>query len=248
MRGGQVVERAPTSRLFDGAASMNTRARCWRRLRAWKRRWLRAPPRASRRYRSTRGARSQRRYRLRDGWLAKPRRFTAVDSVSLDVADGEALGIVGESGSGKSTLTRALMRLTPAAAGDIVWLGRPMLELQGEALRSARDTLADRVPGPVRQPRSLHDHRRVRRRAAACACVPPWVPRNARDSSRRCWSTSDSTLRLPHAQSDTVGRAVPAGGHRARHGPVAPAAGLRRGGECAGCVDPGADPANCWRA
>ena len=81
------------------------------------------------------------RYRLREGWLARSRHFTAVDSVSFDVADGEALGIVGESGSGKSTLTRALLRLTPAAAGDIVWLGRPLLELQGEALRSARDTL-----------------------------------------------------------------------------------------------------------
>jgi oligopeptide transport system ATP-binding protein len=33
------------------------------------------------------------------------------------------------------------LRLTPAAAGEIVWLGRSMLELDGEALRRTRDTL-----------------------------------------------------------------------------------------------------------
>ncbi len=139
MRGGKVVERAATSRLFDDPQHEYTRS------------LLAATPRietpmASAPPRSTGNtALSIRdlgvRYRLRDGWLRPARDFTAVESVSLDVVEGEALGIVGESGSGKSTLTRALMRLTPAAAGQIVWLGRPMLELEGEALRKTRDTL-----------------------------------------------------------------------------------------------------------
>jgi peptide/nickel transport system ATP-binding protein len=64
------------------------------------------------------------RYRLRRGWLKPAQELQAVDAVSFDVAPGEALGIVGESGSGKSTLTRALLRLVPADAGEVVWLGR----------------------------------------------------------------------------------------------------------------------------
>jgi len=54
------------------------------------------------------------------------------------VAEGEALGIVGESGSGKSTLTRALLRLTPASGGEVVWLGQSLRGLEGDALRAVR--------------------------------------------------------------------------------------------------------------
>ena len=37
----------------------------------------------------------------------------AVNGVSLELQEGEALGIVGESGSGKTSLSLALMRLLP---------------------------------------------------------------------------------------------------------------------------------------
>ncbi len=72
------------------------------------------------------------------GWLRRRGTLAAVDGVGFEVAAGEALGIVGESGSGKSTLTRALLRLMPVARGEIVWLGRPIQDLAGEALRQVR--------------------------------------------------------------------------------------------------------------
>jgi oligopeptide/dipeptide ABC transporter ATP-binding protein len=75
---------------------------------------------------------------LRAGWLRPAQHLHAVDGVSFDVNEGEALGIVGESGCGKSTLTRAILRLGPVTGGQIVWLGRAIQELAGEELRVLR--------------------------------------------------------------------------------------------------------------
>jgi oligopeptide/dipeptide ABC transporter ATP-binding protein len=77
-------------------------------------------------------------HRLRGSWLSPSSVLAAVDGVSLRIEAGEALGIVGESGCDKSTLSRALLRLGPVTAGEIVWLGRPIQDLGGEELRTLR--------------------------------------------------------------------------------------------------------------
>ena len=62
----------------------------------------------------------------------------AVDGVSLEIGRGQTLGLVGESGCGKSSLARAILRLTPITGGRVVLNDRPIDQLHGRALRSAR--------------------------------------------------------------------------------------------------------------
>ena len=45
--------------------------------------------------------------------------LTAVDRVSVDVADGETVALVGRSGSGKTTLLRAIAGLVPTDGGSV---------------------------------------------------------------------------------------------------------------------------------
>lgn len=48
----------------------------------------------------------------------------AINNISLDIFQGETLGLVGESGSGKSTLARILMRLLSFDKGNILFKGK----------------------------------------------------------------------------------------------------------------------------
>jgi oligopeptide/dipeptide ABC transporter ATP-binding protein len=59
----------------------------------------------------------------------------ALAGVSVRVVRGETLAVVGESGCGKSTLARALVRLVPLDAGQIVYEGEDVRGLRGESLR-----------------------------------------------------------------------------------------------------------------
>lgn len=50
--------------------------------------------------------------------------FKALHSVTINIGQGETLGLVGESGSGKTTLGRAILGLAPVSAGSIEFLNK----------------------------------------------------------------------------------------------------------------------------
>jgi microcin C transport system ATP-binding protein len=61
----------------------------------------------------------------------------AVDGVSVDLREGETIGIVGESGSGKTSLALGLLRLVESD-GPIVFMGRNIEDLKRGDLRPIR--------------------------------------------------------------------------------------------------------------
>jgi oligopeptide/dipeptide ABC transporter ATP-binding protein len=62
----------------------------------------------------------------------------ALDGVSLQVFEGDVLGIIGESGSGKSTLGRAIVALQAVTAGRILCDGVDLANLRAKELRWRR--------------------------------------------------------------------------------------------------------------
>jgi peptide/nickel transport system ATP-binding protein len=75
-------------------------------------------------------------YRILRGWVR------AVDNVSFNVGQGEALGIAGESGSGKSTIALSLLRILPPGGlirrGKIVFDGQDLVSLPENEMRKVR--------------------------------------------------------------------------------------------------------------
>lgn len=65
----------------------------------------------------------------------------AVRQISLQVVEGETLGIVGESGSGKSTLGRLIVQLDGVDSGEIVFQGDDLVKLSKSQLRARRRDL-----------------------------------------------------------------------------------------------------------
>ena len=65
----------------------------------------------------------------------KPAIVRAVNGVSLEIRQGEVLGLVGESGCGKSTLGRMVAGVEVPTSGEISYRGKPVSNMSDSELR-----------------------------------------------------------------------------------------------------------------
>lgn len=84
----------------------------------------------------------------RSGWRRSANRV--LHGVSLDIREGETLGLVGESGSGKTTLGRSILGLVPVTSGRILYRGKDITR----AGRGARRALAKEIQVVFQDPYS----------------------------------------------------------------------------------------------
>ena len=85
-------------------------------------------------------------------------KVNAVSGISLDVMEGETVGLVGESGCGKSTTGKAIMQIPRPTSGSVVLEGTELTKLHGEELRKLRPRMQMIFQDPIS---SLNPRRKV---------------------------------------------------------------------------------------
>jgi ABC-type dipeptide/oligopeptide/nickel transport system ATPase component len=87
---------------------------------------------------------------LRTEFRMRNSAVVAVDGVSIEVEQGECVGIVGESGCGKTTTGLSIMRLLPGnghiTGGTVTLLGRDLAGLDEKEMRNVRGDEVALIP------------------------------------------------------------------------------------------------------
>ncbi len=79
-------------------------------------------------------------YPIRTGFFAR-KMLHAADGVSLELRQGETVGLVGESGSGKSTIGKCVTLLERPTSGRVTFDGKELTELSFDQLREVRRSI-----------------------------------------------------------------------------------------------------------
>lgn len=182
MYGGELVEQAPTSVLFDRPVHPYTRGLLGASLHGNSGRHytegalaeidaqvdsvtgktefrLRTPARTQTSIRPVQAAAALLSVRgLRSDYSGRHGVTHAVDGVDFDIAAGETVGLVGESGCGKSTLAKTLLRLVNPVDGHIVLSGNDVARTPERGLAPLRDQVQMIFQDPYA---SLNPRRRI---------------------------------------------------------------------------------------
>ena len=70
--------------------------------------------------------------------LSKREYLTAVNEVSLDIKQGDIIGVVGESGCGKTTLGKLVLNLETADEGDVFYKDTLISDLNFKKMKPYR--------------------------------------------------------------------------------------------------------------
>ncbi len=114
------------------------------------------------------------------------RGLPALHDVTLDVREGEILGIAGVSGNGQSELAEVLTGLRRVDAGQVLVAGRDLTNAQSEALRGKRGR---------QHPRRPDRHRPGALRTGARQRHPPPLPEPRAVGSHRAQAHRDDRVR-----------------------------------------------------
>lgn len=75
-------------------------------------------------------------------FFGRPTQYVkAVDGISLDIRQGETLGLVGESGCGKSTLGKSILRLIEPSGGHVYFKDREITSYSKAEMRMMRQKM-----------------------------------------------------------------------------------------------------------
>jgi branched-chain amino acid transport system ATP-binding protein len=128
--------------------------------------------------------------------------FTAVNSVSFELADGEILGLIGPNGSGKSTTFNLIAGMFAPSAGSIRFQGREIGGLAPAEVCHLGIGRTYQIPRPFRKLSILEN-----------VAVSAYYGQDGRVSRNRAWDQAEEALdlvQLPyanHARVDGLGAA-----------------------------------------
>ena len=107
-------------------------------------------------------------------YLSASSYLPVIDNISFQAFEGDFISIVGPSGCGKSTLLDIIAGLMPSSAGQVFFLGEPVIKprkeigymLQRDQLFEWRSILRNTLLGPEIQHSSHKDKRKARKTAS----------------------------------------------------------------------------------
>ena len=114
-------------------------------------------------------------------FTGKALKLHALSDISLDIYEGETLGIIGESGCGKSTLGRCLVNLHPITSGKLVYDGKELNRLR----KKERQALSREIQMVFQDPYSSLDPRHTAADSVEEPMIVHKTPATARERQER---------------------------------------------------------------